>query len=74
MTSTLPGIQITHRCAWRDNDGLCGAPAPYLIGGTSYCHDHALTATPQIKPYTGTITPRQAAEIRDHLTGTNRKP
>ena len=29
MTSTLPGIQVTHRCA-------------VLINGTALCADHAL--------------------------------
>ena len=42
MADTLPGVQVTNRCAWViDRQRLCGQPAPYLIDGYSYCPDHA---------------------------------
>lgn len=47
MTTTLPGIQVTCRCAWHDGNFLCGAPAPYLVNGTSYCDAHAADIVPR---------------------------
>lgn len=42
-SDTLPGVQLTHRCAAYDGEKLCGSPAPYLVNGTSLCPDHAAT-------------------------------
>ena len=42
MADTLPGVQVTNRCAWViDRQRLCATPAPYLVDGYSYCPDHA---------------------------------
>lgn len=40
MTRTLPDIQVANRCVFLKPD-LCGAPAPFLINGSSYCETHA---------------------------------
>lgn len=67
MTETLHGIQVTHRCAWYDGENLCGAPAPYLINGTSYCHDHARSQPVILKYHGGDLNPEKVNQLREYL-------
>ncbi len=66
MAETLHGIQLTHRCAWYDGEELCAAPAPYLVSGTSFCHDHA-TTQPVFLRYQGDLTPEEVSQLRKRL-------
>jgi len=66
LTETLHGIQLTHRCAWHDGEELCAAPAPYLVSGTSFCHDHALSQSTVLK-FRGDLPPEEVRRLGETL-------